>query len=92
MGKPNWEPFLANRKLYITSLWSLVDDGRFGSLKEDRREVITSSNYEATANEHVDISPSNLDAVSKMQKYQEDMEVYKMVSHNRPRISLPLKN
>jgi len=91
MGKPNWELFIANRKLYITSLWSLVDDGRFGTLKEDRREVITSSNYEATASEHIDISPSNFDTVSKMQKYQEDMEVYRMIITDLERKVLTLQ-
>eukprot|EP01117_Protostelium_nocturnum_P004686 TRINITY_DN1699_c0_g1_i1.p1 TRINITY_DN1699_c0_g1~~TRINITY_DN1699_c0_g1_i1.p1 ORF type:complete len:270 (+),score=54.04 TRINITY_DN1699_c0_g1_i1:139-948(+) len=41
-----WEPFPYNRNLNPVSLWMLVDDGVFGTSKEERRQVISSSNYE----------------------------------------------
>ncbi|PRP84832.1 polymorphic outer membrane protein [Planoprotostelium fungivorum] len=76
-GKSTWEAFVPNRKLYLTALWSLVDDGRFGIPKE-RIQVLTSSNYD-TSNERPVEVPSNLDTMAMMHKHQEDIELHKMI-------------
>ncbi|PRP73507.1 alpha-amylase [Planoprotostelium fungivorum] len=76
-GKPQWEPFPYNRKLYLTSLWTLIHDGRFGFMKEERRQVISSSTYDSlsiVAGQDLTIARKYSEEIDKQQQIISELE------------------
>ncbi|PRP80020.1 putative E3 ubiquitin-protein ligase RF4-like [Planoprotostelium fungivorum] len=73
LGKAQWEPFQTNRRLYVTTPWTLVDDGRFGTLR-DQKQIITCQD----AAQYM-MSPTPFQQLAEELRHRQEIATYKTI-------------